>query len=403
MSPALAALFGASAGVLQLAGALKTAPGLAGLPFDLTILALGCVLPTLFLVVVTRRWAISPALALPLAGAGLLWFWLVLAGVWSASTLVIGQKLPEAVLLGPVMLAAGLVAGAEPMARRALVGASLALGVLIGAIIAWSFWSGAALAALADPEQARVQYQLAGIALAGAAGLAAVRAVESPGLAVLAWLGLVAALGLAALLPGGRTALVALALGVTLAPALRLGLAGRWGAAMWWLAACAAAGGAFLLALLLNPEEAEGLRTLERLTGEPAGLEARRGLWAAALDWAGRTAPLGLGTGGFTLAAGHGERRGLYPHNHALEALAEGGLPGLVFWLMAFGGAVLAALRLARQVAPAALARILALSLPVGLTVLVSTDLGNRMAWFALGLVLSLGVVARPAPRQAHA
>jgi len=403
VNPALAALFGASAGVLQLAGALKTAPGLAGLPFDLTILALACVLPGLLLVVVTRRWAISPTLALPLAGAGLLWFWLVLAGVWSASTLVIGQKLPEAVLLGPVMLAAGLIAGAEPMARRALVGTSLALGVVIGAIIAWSFWSGAALAALADPEQARVQYQLAGIALAGAAGLAAVRAVESRGLAALAWLGLVGALGLAALLPGGRTALVALALGVTLAPTLRLGLAGRWGAAMWWLAACAATGGAFLLALLLNPEEADGLRTLERLTGEPAGLEARRGLWAAALDWAGRAAPFGLGTGGFTLAAGHGERRGLYPHNHALEALAEGGLPGLIFWLMAFGGAVLVALRLARQVAPAALARILALSLPVGLTVLVSTDLGNRMAWFALGLVLSLGVAARPAPRQAFA
>ena len=27
------------------------------------------------------------------------------------------------------------------------------------------------------------------------------------------------------------------------------------------------------------------------------------------------------------------------------------------------------------------------------------TDLGNRMAWFALGLVLSLGVVARRVPR----
>jgi hypothetical protein len=35
--------------------------------------------------------------------------------------------------------------------------------------------------------------------------------------------------------------------------------------------------------------------------------------------------------------------------------------------------------------------------LPVALTVMVSTDLGNRMAWFALGLALSLGVASAPA------
>ncbi|EFH09160.1 hypothetical protein HMPREF0731_4620, partial [Pseudoroseomonas cervicalis ATCC 49957] len=42
-------------------------------------------------------------------------------------------------------------------------------------------------------------------------------------------------------------------------------------------------------------------------------------------------------------------------------------------------------------------ARIAALVLPVALAALVSTDLGNRMVWFALGLSLSLGVVARRA------
>ena len=41
-------------------------------------------------------------------------------------------------------------------------------------------------------------------------------------------------------------------------------------------------------------------------------------------------------------------------------------------------------------------ARVAALVLPVALTVMVSTDLGNRMAWFALGLALGLGVTAEP-------
>jgi O-antigen ligase len=149
--------------------------------------------------------------------------------------------------------------------------------------------------------------------------------------------------------------------------------------------------------LLLDPERMDGLRTLERLTGDAAGLDARVSLWSAALDWAGRAAPFGLGTGGFTIAAGHGERRGLYPHNHALEALAEGGLPGLLLWLLAFGGGAVAAMRLLPRAAPARAARIAAMVLPVAMTVMVSSDLGNRMAWFALGLALSLGVTARPA------
>ncbi|OYW09089.1 MAG: O-antigen polymerase, partial [Rhodospirillales bacterium 12-71-4] len=101
--------------------------------------------------------------------------------------------------------------------------------------------------------------------------------------------------------------------------------------------------------------------------------------------------------GAFTIAAGHGEWRGLYPHNHALEVLAEAGLPGLLLWLGAFGGAAWVVLRRAFLVPPARLAAIAALVLPVAMTVLVSTDLGNRMAWFALGLALSLGVTARPA------
>jgi O-antigen ligase len=157
---------------------------------------------------------------------------------------------------------------------------------------------------------------------------------------------------------------------------------------------CGAAAALVSLSLALNPADAERLRTIERLTSDSAGLEARLGLWAAALDWAGRAAPFGLGTGGFTIAAGHGERRGLYPHNHALEALAEGGLPALLLWLGAFGGAVPVALRVLRQadMAPRRVAEVAAMVLPVALTVMVSTDLGNRMAWFALGLTLSLGV-----------
>ncbi len=388
----LAGAAGAVAGVLQMAGALKTAPPLAGLPFDLTLACLVLLLPLVALLLATRRWDVSPGLALPLAAAALLWLWLVVAGSWSASRLVLAQKLPELALAGPAMLAAGLLVGAEPVARAALCRVTLGIGLLLGALVGWGALGGwQALVQGQDPDQARVHYQLAGLAMATAAALAALAAAEARGLRRLAWLLVVLGLGAAALLPGGRTALAALVLGVVLVPALGLG---RRAGLAWLLAMLAvlAAGAAWLL---LHPALAEGLRTLERLTSEPAGLEARQGLWQAALDWGGLAAPWGLGTGGFTIAAGHGEWRGLYPHNHALEALAEGGLPGLVLWLGAFGGAALAMVALAPQAGPGRLARIAALVLPVAMTILVSTDLGNRMAWFALGLALSLGLRMR--------
>jgi O-antigen ligase len=82
----------------------------------------------------------------------------------------------------------------------------------------------------------------------------------------------------------------------------------------------------------------------------------------------------------------------MYPHNHALEALAEGGLPGLALWLAAFGGGAAAAVALGARAPGWRAARIAALVLPMALTVMVSTDLGNRMAWFALGLALGLGL-----------
>jgi O-antigen ligase len=403
VSIAVALATGGLAALLQLAGSLKTAPALDFIPVDLTLAALLALLPCLALLAATRRWHLDAGLAMPIAAAALLVLWLVVAGTWTASRAVAAAKLPEIVLAGPVMLAAGLLAGADPMARRALAGGSLLIGLALAGLIGWSIlgdgWSG--VAALGT-EQARVHYQLAGLAMAIAAGLAAVRAAAAAGLvAALGWVALVLVLAAAALLPGGRTALVALGLGVALAPVLGLWRAGRRRAATGWGLGCCAAGALFVLALALNPADAERLRTIERLTGDAAGLEARLGLWGAALDWAGRTAPFGLGTGGFTIAAGHGERRGLYPHNHALEALAEGGLPGLLLWLGAFGGAALVALRALRRadVAPRRAAEVAAMVLPVALTVMVSTDLGNRMAWFALGLTLSLGVTATPAAR----
>ncbi|MBW8270445.1 O-antigen ligase family protein [Caldovatus aquaticus] len=405
----VAALAGTAGAVLHFAGALKSTPPGAALPFDLTLAALALLAPLLALLLCAagaRHWRVRPGIGPPLAAAAGLWLWLVLAGVWSRSAEILAAKLPEAVLLGPAMLLAGIVLGAEPRARRAFCAATLAIGVFAAAAIAWGLATGrvvlGGLPALTPPDQVRVQYQVAGLAIASAAGLAGVHAAEARlrrrPVAGALWCAALAALAFAALLPGGRAALLGLGLVAALAPALRLWRGGRaLGALAWVLLALLLGLGGLGLALA-DPSRAAGLRTLERLADPDIAESSGRGpLWAEALRRAGEGVPVGLGTGSFPIAAGFGERRGLYPHNHLLEALVEGGLPGVALWLLAFGGAGGAAL--AGGAAPERLARIAALALPVALAVLVSTDLGNRMAWFALGLALSLGVEApRPAP-----
>ncbi|TCZ66212.1 O-antigen ligase family protein [Roseicella aquatilis] len=397
----LAAGTGLLAAMLQFAGALKSVPGLAGLPLDLTLLAGLLLLPSLLGLLLTRDWTLAPGLAWPLLGVALLLAWLALAGGWSGSRQVLAEKLPQVLLLGPAMLLAGLLVGADAPTLRRLCPAVVLIGLAVGLTTAWGLAEGRVVlggaAEAASPSKLRVQYQLAGLAIACAGGLAALGVVEAPTRARPGWALVTLALALAVLLPGGRAALLGLLLGVALAPATFLWLSRRRGAALGWLALVAAAGLGGLAALLAMPGVEPGLRTLERVFGDPAtATPARLILWRAALRWAGEAAPFGLGTGGFTLAAGSGDDRSLHPHNHALEVLAEGGLPGLLAWLLAFGGGALLALRRAGRVAPGRAARIAALTLPVALTAMVSTDLGNRMVWFGLGLLLSLGVEARP-------
>jgi O-antigen ligase len=241
-----------------------------------------------------------------------------------------------------------------------------------------------------------VAYQIAGLAIACAAGVAAVRLSLARGAARLAWGALVLVLAVAVLLPGGRAAFLALVAVVALAPALRLALAGRAERAFLWLVLVAAAGFAGLGLLLLDPARADQLATLERLLRAQGDTpSAREILWSEALRLGG---VMGLGPGAFPAAIGVGNDRGFHPHNHALEALTEGGLVGLALWGGAFLGATFVALRAARRVDPARVAEVFAIAFPVAISAMVSTDLGNRMMWFALGFALSLAAETRARP-----
>jgi len=395
--PLFAVLAGICAALLQFAGALKTTPPLAALPFDLSLAAAAGLCGLLPLLLAGGGWRIGRAVALPLLGAAGLWLWWVVAAAWSMHGELAQGKLLPMVLLGPVMLLAGLLLGADDDSRGALGAWVVGIGIFVGVAVAWGLASdGVVLGGRvgADPARTRVQYQLAGLAVATAAGLVATRLVElRRPVAVLA--AAVALLGLmaAVFIPGGRAALLAMGGVVVLMPATSLWLRGQRVPALLWLLASLLAGLGGLAWLLGDPDRADGIRTIERVFGDPSdGPEARVAMWRAAL---GMVDGLGIGPGSYPQAAGFGADPGKHPHNHALEALTEGGLPGLILWLLAFGGAAVVALWRLPRVAPGRAAVIGALVLPVAITVMVSTDLSNRMAWFALGLALSLAVERR--------
>lgn len=392
-APFLAGLAGLCAALLQFAGALKTTPPLDALPFDLTVAAALALCGLLPLMLAGGGWALGRGLALPLLGAAAMWVWWVVAATWSVNADAAVAKLLPMVLVGPVMLAAGLLIGADAASRSAMAGAVLLIGVFVGAAVAWGLATdGVVLGGRvgADPSRIRVQYQLAGLAVASAAGLAATWLVASRGVAIPLFAAALAGLLAASLIPGGRAAMLATGGVVLLMPAVSLWLRGRRRAAVGWLVAVLVAGVLGASWLFADPGRADGIRGIARAFGDPAdGPEERRAMWQAALrmfDGAG------IGPGGYPQAAGFGADAGMHPHNHALEALTEAGLPGLVLWLLAFGGAALVALARLPIVEPGRAAVIGALVLPMAITVMVSTDLTNRMAWFAMGLALSLGV-----------
>ncbi len=396
-APLFAALAGIAAALLQFAGALKTTPVLAKLPFDLTLVSALALCGLLPLLLAGGGWRFGRALALPLLGAAGLWLWWVVAASWSVNGNAALGKVAPIVLVGPVMLLAGLLVGADGAGRRALVRAVVCVGAFTAVAVAWGVANDAVVLGGqigADPARTRVQYQLAGLAVATAAGLVASSTVVARGVMSRLLHGLLLlALVAAVFIPGGRAAFLAMAGVVVVMPALLLWLRGCRARALSWLGAVLLCGLAGLAWVMADPERADGIRTIERILGDPAdGPEERVAMWRAALRMVDG---MGIGPGGFPQAAGFGADPGMHPHNHALEALTEGGLPGLVLWLLAFGGAGLVALARLPCVAPERAVAIGTMVLPVAVTVMVSTDLSNRMAWFALGLALSLAVERR--------
>jgi O-antigen ligase len=394
--------FGVFACLLIFTGVLKSLPGVATAPIDITPLLLGIVLLHLAFALASRRYILPPSVpalfALHAALAGLA----ILSAGTSAGRDIFHDKLRDVVLVAPVMMAIGVAVAADHRTFRRFLLAAKVLGPAMGAFIALAFALGLVNVVVqfggrGSVQTQRVQYQLANLAIALAASGFAIAVMRTRGLPRLFNLGMTALLAFAALIPGGRSGFIGLCLTVVATPCLYLWQRGRRALAVGLALGLAAGLTMGITLLFASTQLATGLRTVERFTQGAGGDGGGRiALWQAAFALIGGNGFLGVGFGGYSSAAGWGVTREYYPHNLFIEAMVELGVPGFLLflgiWMAAGLGWLSAGRRLARDEEGAEQwAATAGFGLIMLIYISVSTDLGNPLMWFALGLLAGCG------------
>jgi O-antigen ligase len=394
--------FGAFALLLLFVGVLKSFPLLRNSPIDITPVLFGLVALHLAWALVSRRYTLPVAVPLLFTLHAVFALYCVVSAGVSQGREIIDSKLRDVVLVAPAMLLIGAAVAADRNAFRRFALASKVLAPVVGGLIAAAFAFGLVnvivqFGGRGNLQTARVQYQLANLLLALGASAYAMAAVQARGWRQLATMGTVLVLAYAALIPGGRSGLIGLCAAVVAGPCLLLWHQARRRAA--FLLAGGMALGVLALALLLFAQSqlASGLRTVERFTQGGIGeSSARLPLWRAAFALIEGNGFFGLGFGGYTPAAGWGVNRDLFPHNLFIEALVELGPPGLLLFVAILLTAAFGWARAMRTAPGPQWATSACLGLIMLVLISVSTDLGNPLLWFTLGLLGATGAESSP-------
>ena len=390
--------FGVLACLLLFVGVLKSLPGVARAPIDITPVLFGLTALHLAFALACRRYVLAPAVPVLFGLHAALALLAVLSAGVSQGREIFPDKLRDLVLVAPAMLTIGVAVAADPRAFRRFLLAAKVIGPLMGAFIAAAFSLGLVDVVIqfggrGSVATQRVQYQITNLLLALAASSYAVAVLRTRGVLRLANVAMAMLVAIAALIPGGRAGFVGLVLATILAPCLVLWHRGQRARAAGVLLLLAGLGTMAVAVLLASSQLASGLRTVERFTQGGIGeSSARLPLWRAAFALIAQNGPFGVGFGAYTPSAGWGTARGLYPHNVFIEALVELGLAGFVLYVGIWATAGLGWLAAGRRAGAEQWAASAALGLIMLIMISVSTNLGNPLPWFALGVLAGSGV-----------
>ena len=379
-------IFGFSCAALHFSGSIKSLPGIAKLPVDVTAVFI-CTTSTIYVIrAFFMRIFISRLAAFHLLLQSLLTFYFLVMAFQTNSSEIIYQKMFQLTVLGFMMTLFSFAVSSSTIPFDAFLRASSFLGLLCSIVVPITLVFGFSVrGGPVGGEVTRIQYQLVGLLLASASVIVATHLILTWPLNCIRKLVVLHVLTCSSAFLGGRASFVSQLFAPVFSTVLlyvrRQGSVSLKPFFMVLFGTFGTASLLFLIFVLFGRYIFVFLRIFEKIHID---MDVRTQLWGMA---ASHASLFGLGAASFAPTMGLGDLRKWYPHNLVLEVLVEGGLPGFVLFCMLLLTAVLALCLSRHSISDEQLSVTAGFGWIFAAQILTSTDLANRMAWFWLGMM----------------
>lgn len=381
-------LTGASTAALHFSAAIKSLPFFRNTPIDVTFFffstaTVACVIRMFYATIEIRRSAVRHLLLQAMFA-----YWLILSACWSQSQNISLQKLFDITLLAPLFTFMAFHVIGNIHSFYSFLQVCLYIAVAISVIFPASFYFKLAIiGGPLDTDLLRVQYQIVGQNLAVASCILACRFAYKRELISSTKIFLIVLFITVLGSIGARAAFFGVFFALIFAPASILYLLNKKRTAVFLILIVPFVLFSFVAAFYkLNTFGLTPFTVLRILSALAEQGGVRLFLWRSGVA---QHRVSGLGVGGFAPTAGFGDTRRWYPHNVWLESYAEGGIPGLFIFSAILGNALIGFVLRRRKILPLHFGIILGCMIISFSQMMTSSDLGNRMIWFWLGLLFA--------------
>lgn len=379
-------VYGASCAAFHFSGAIKSIPGITNLPFDASSIFFGMSVTIYIFQASSSKVFLSLFGGVHLFLQSLLNLFLLFSAVKSNSSQILYEKLFHVTVIGFAMTILSLSVSSSEKAFKSFTSTCFFVGMLCSFIIpATLVFDFSVRGGPVETEFSRVQYQLVGILFASASVIAATSLIESWPLHRLQKLFSLSLLVVGSAILGGRASFFSLICSTLIAASLMYVKSTKQRPRSPLITLVLFLIGSYLFSFVLfllgATELIVYLRLLKHLNLDQ---DIRVMLWGMAVS---KASVFGLGTASFAPTMGLGDLRRWYPHNLMLEALVELGVPGFMVFCMLLVTAISSLCICRHSISDNELSILAGFACICGAQIFTSTDLGNRMAWFWLGLL----------------
>ena len=379
-------IFGASCAAFHFSGAIKSVPGIAKLPIDLTAIFLSFSVTTYVIRALCCGIYISSFGGAHLFLQSLLNICIIFSALKSNSSQILYDKLFQVTAVGFVMTLLSFSLSSSAQAFKSFIDTCYFFALLCSLTIPPTLLLGLSVrGGPVETEFSRVQYQLVGILFASASVVGATSLIQSWPLYRVRKLFALTLFIFGSAILGGRASFISQISATLVAASLMYGNQTEQARRSSVIVLVIFMTGSYVFTFFLFFIGAEELVIFKRLFFQSyVDHDIRALLWSMA---ASNASIFGLGTASFGPNMGLGDVRRWYPHNLVLEAFVELGVPGLILFCMLLFTAASSLYLCRKLISDEHLSILAGFTFICGAQIFTSTDLGNRMAWFWLGLL----------------